>query len=176
MGALDAALVGGFLRVAGTDPLSARSCRIVEWIIPAIQTVHILCIGAVISAALALTLRQFGLLAADQPLARASVRVPPRHLDSTAHPVGYRQSPRHRRADPLAGKSRLSAEDGSVGLRHRPADRLPTDVSPASAPPAPLPPPRDLARSWRLPRCSCGFALSSPAAGSPTRGKITHVT
>jgi hypothetical protein len=44
----------------------------VEWIIPAIQTVHILCIGAVISAALALTLRQFGLLAADQPLARAS--------------------------------------------------------------------------------------------------------
>ncbi len=45
----------------------------VEWIIPAIQTVHILCIGAVISSALALTLRQFGLLAADQPLARASV-------------------------------------------------------------------------------------------------------
>jgi hypothetical protein len=45
----------------------------VEWIVPAIQTVHILCIGAVISSALALTLRQFGLLAADQPLARASV-------------------------------------------------------------------------------------------------------
>lgn len=45
----------------------------VEWIIPAIQTIHILCIGAVISAALALTLRQFGLLAADQPLARASI-------------------------------------------------------------------------------------------------------
>jgi hypothetical protein len=45
----------------------------VAWIIPAIQTVHILCIGAVISAALALTLRQFGLLAPDQPLARTSV-------------------------------------------------------------------------------------------------------
>jgi hypothetical protein len=45
----------------------------VEWIVPAVQTIHIICIGAVISAALALTLRQFGLLAADQPLARVSL-------------------------------------------------------------------------------------------------------
>ena len=37
----------------------------VEWIIPAVQTVHILCIAAVISSALALVLRQFGLLAAE---------------------------------------------------------------------------------------------------------------
>jgi hypothetical protein len=44
----------------------------VEWIVPALQTVHILCIGAVISSALALTLRQFGLFLADQPAARVS--------------------------------------------------------------------------------------------------------
>ena len=46
----------------------------VEWIVPALQTVHILCIGAVISAALALALRQFGLLAADQPLTRVAAQ------------------------------------------------------------------------------------------------------
>jgi hypothetical protein len=46
----------------------------VEWIVPAVQTVHILCIGAVISAALALALRQFGLLAADQPLTRVAAQ------------------------------------------------------------------------------------------------------
>jgi hypothetical protein len=46
----------------------------VAWIVPAVQTVHILCIGAVISAALALALRQFGLLAADQPLTRVAAQ------------------------------------------------------------------------------------------------------
>ena len=46
----------------------------VEWIVPAVQTVHILCIGAVISAALALALRQFGLLAPDQPLTRVAAQ------------------------------------------------------------------------------------------------------
>jgi hypothetical protein len=46
----------------------------VEWIVPALQTVHILCIGAVISAALALALRQFGLLAVEQPLTRVAAQ------------------------------------------------------------------------------------------------------
>ena len=46
----------------------------VEWIVPAVQIVHILCIGAVISAALALALRQFGLLAAEQPLTRVAAQ------------------------------------------------------------------------------------------------------
>ncbi|HEY0339387.1 MAG TPA: hypothetical protein VGC34_01155, partial [Steroidobacteraceae bacterium] len=45
----------------------SQTLQNVEWVVPAVQTVHILCIGAVISAALALALRQFGLLAADQP-------------------------------------------------------------------------------------------------------------
>ncbi len=47
----------------------------VEWIVPAVQTVHILCIAAVISSALALVLRQFGLLAAEQPLESVSARL-----------------------------------------------------------------------------------------------------
>ena len=47
----------------------------VEWIVPALQTIHILCIAAVISASLGLVLRQFGLLAAEQPLAAVSQRL-----------------------------------------------------------------------------------------------------
>jgi hypothetical protein len=46
----------------------------VEWIVPALQTIHILCIGAVIAAALALALRQFGLLSVDQPLTRVATQ------------------------------------------------------------------------------------------------------
>jgi hypothetical protein len=47
----------------------------VEWIIPALQTIHIICIAAVISAALALVLRRFGLLSAQEPLAPLSRRL-----------------------------------------------------------------------------------------------------
>jgi len=47
----------------------------VEWIVPAVQTIHILCIAAVITASLGLVLRQFGLLAAEQPLAGVSQRL-----------------------------------------------------------------------------------------------------
>jgi hypothetical protein len=52
----------------------SQTLQNVEWIVPAVQTVHILCIGAVISAALALALRQFGLLAAEQPLTRVAAQ------------------------------------------------------------------------------------------------------
>ena len=47
----------------------------VEWIVPALQTLHILCIAAVISASLGLVLRQFGLPADEQPLAAVSQRL-----------------------------------------------------------------------------------------------------
>jgi hypothetical protein len=39
----------------------------VAWIVPAVQTIHILAISALISAALMVTLRTFGLVARDQP-------------------------------------------------------------------------------------------------------------
>ncbi len=52
----------------------SQTLQNVEWVVPAVQTVHILCIGAVISAALALALRQFGLLAADQPAGRIAAQ------------------------------------------------------------------------------------------------------
>jgi uncharacterized protein DUF6644 len=52
----------------------SQTLQNVEWVVPALQTVHILCIGAVISAALALALRQFGLLAADQPPGRIAAQ------------------------------------------------------------------------------------------------------
>jgi hypothetical protein len=40
----------------------------IAWIVPAVQTVHILAISAVISSVLMITLRAFGLSARDQPL------------------------------------------------------------------------------------------------------------
>jgi hypothetical protein len=52
----------------------SQTLQNVEWVVPALQTVHILSIGAVISSALVINLRMFGLLATDQPLARVSAR------------------------------------------------------------------------------------------------------
>lgn len=49
----------------------------VEWLIPAIQTVHILGIAAVVAAAQAVTLRAVGLSRADQPLQAVSLRFLP---------------------------------------------------------------------------------------------------
>jgi hypothetical protein len=52
----------------------SQTLQNVEWIVPAVQTIHILAIGAVISSALIINLRLFGILATDQPLARVSAR------------------------------------------------------------------------------------------------------
>jgi hypothetical protein len=52
----------------------SQTLQNVEWIVPAVQTIHILAIGAVISSALIINLRLFGILAMDQPLARVSAR------------------------------------------------------------------------------------------------------
>jgi hypothetical protein len=52
----------------------SQTLQNVEWIVPALQTIHILSIGAVISSALVINLRMFGFLATDQPLARVSAR------------------------------------------------------------------------------------------------------
>jgi hypothetical protein len=45
-----------------------------EWVVPAVQTVHILAIGAVIGSGLILTARSLGLFAPDQTLAAVSLR------------------------------------------------------------------------------------------------------
>jgi hypothetical protein len=52
----------------------SQTLQNVEWIVPAVQTIHILAIGAVISSALIINLRLFGILATDQTLARVSAR------------------------------------------------------------------------------------------------------
>jgi hypothetical protein len=46
----------------------------VGWIVPAVQTVHILAIGVVISAVFMVNLRLMGILGVDQTLARVSAR------------------------------------------------------------------------------------------------------
>ena len=45
-----------------------------EWVVPAVQTVHILAIGAVIGSGLMIALRTLGLIAPDQTLASANLR------------------------------------------------------------------------------------------------------
>ena len=45
-----------------------------EWVVPAVQTVHILAIGAVIGSGLMLALRTLGWLAPDQTLATTNLR------------------------------------------------------------------------------------------------------
>jgi len=51
--------------------------RDTTWIIPGVQTVHILCVALVISAALLLNLRAAGVLATQVPLSSFAVRYAP---------------------------------------------------------------------------------------------------
>jgi len=55
------------VRLAATSVSS--SIRDTEWVVPSVQTVHILAIAVVMSAALFLDLRIFGVLADDVPIA-----------------------------------------------------------------------------------------------------------
>jgi hypothetical protein len=57
-------------------PLS-QTIQSTAWIVPTVQTVHILSIAAVLSSVLMIDLRLMGLLGRDQPLARVSGRFQP---------------------------------------------------------------------------------------------------
>jgi Family of unknown function (DUF6644) len=57
-------------------PLS-QTIQSAGWIVPTVQTVHILAIAAVMSSVLMIDLRLIGILARDQPLARVSERFRP---------------------------------------------------------------------------------------------------
>src|SRR5467141_1727408 len=57
-------------------PLS-QTIQSTGWIVPAVQTVHILSIAAVLSSVLMIDLRLMGFLGRDQPLARVSERFLP---------------------------------------------------------------------------------------------------
>ncbi len=52
----------------------SQKLQTVEWVIPAVQTVHILAIAAVMGAMLLFNLRLFGLSGTEVPLARFSTR------------------------------------------------------------------------------------------------------
>jgi len=56
---------------------SSQTIQTVGWIIPAVQTVHILAVAAVVSSALMLDLRLLGLRGIDQPLATVARRFLP---------------------------------------------------------------------------------------------------
>jgi len=47
------------------------------WVVPTVQTIHILAIAAVVSSALMINLRLLGVAGRDQPLARVSARFRP---------------------------------------------------------------------------------------------------
>jgi hypothetical protein len=57
-------------------PLS-QTIQTTAWIVPTVQTVHILAIAAVVSSVLMIDLRLIGMLGRDQPLARVSGRFRP---------------------------------------------------------------------------------------------------
>ena len=57
-------------------PLS-QAIQSAEWVVPAVQTIHILAIAAVMSSVLMLDLRLLGIVGADQPLARVTNRFRP---------------------------------------------------------------------------------------------------
>ena len=57
-------------------PLS-QTLQSAEWIIPTVQTVHILAVAAVISSVLMIHLRLLGLRAREQPLAAVTARFLP---------------------------------------------------------------------------------------------------
>ena len=59
-----------------TTPLS-QTLQNADWMIPAVQTVHILSIGFLLSAVLMLDLRLLNLASADQPVTRVSARFLP---------------------------------------------------------------------------------------------------
>jgi hypothetical protein len=55
----------------------SQAMQVHTWIVPAVQTVHILAIAAVMSSVLMLNLRLLGIAGADQPLAGVSARFRP---------------------------------------------------------------------------------------------------
>src|SRR5438477_11750559 len=57
-------------------PLS-QAIQTTSWVVPAVQTIHILAIAAVMSSVLMLDLRLLGVVGTDQPLARATSRFRP---------------------------------------------------------------------------------------------------
>ena len=57
-------------------PLS-QAIQSTAWVVPAVQTIHILAIAAVMSSVLMLDLRLLGIVGGDQPLARVTSRFRP---------------------------------------------------------------------------------------------------
>lgn len=60
-----------------TDTALSHGLQNVDWLVPAIQTMHILAVALVISSVLLLSLAVFGLHGREQPLARAIERFSP---------------------------------------------------------------------------------------------------
>src|SRR5438552_18413903 len=57
-------------------PLS-QAIQTTSWVVPSVQTIHILAIAAVMSSVLMLDLRLLGVVGRDQPLARVCARFRP---------------------------------------------------------------------------------------------------
>jgi len=70
------ATLNAFCTWLAQTPLS-QNIQTIEWIIPAVQTAHILCVAGVMVSVLLLNLRLMGRKAADQPFALLAARVVP---------------------------------------------------------------------------------------------------
>lgn len=71
-----AGALGRFCSWLETTPLS-QTLQNVDWVVPAVQTLHILCIGLVLAAVLMLNLRLLNLACRDQAVTRIAARFLP---------------------------------------------------------------------------------------------------
>jgi hypothetical protein len=101
----------------------SHAIQVTSWVVPAVQTVHILAIAAVASSALMIDLRLLGLVAADQPLKDVSSLLdwPTEHLPSVIFS-------RH-----LSSQDRTRAPRSAYGPLWSPSTPILTAFSPARA-------------------------------------------
>src|SRR5262245_20160211 len=96
-----------------------QAIQVHDWIVPIVQSIHILGIAVVASSALMINLRLVGLYAADQPLKEVLARFLPFHLVAARRPApdGHRHD--RRRATAIAEESGVPDQDGAALRRAR---------------------------------------------------------
>jgi len=71
-----AQMLDSFCNWLAATPVS-QTIQTIDWIVPAVQTIHILSVAAVVSSALMINLRLLGVRGTDQPLAAVTRRFLP---------------------------------------------------------------------------------------------------
>src|SRR5947207_13534052 len=97
----------------------SQSIQVAAWVVPTVQTIHILAIAVVASSALMIDLRLIGVFWANR-LEECDSALSAAGLVALARPARDRHHHDRRGAGAFAEKPRLPAQDGAV---HRGSDR-----------------------------------------------------